>query len=243
MLAALSAASSALDALQALSSSKPKPTGLAPDASRLFETSGSGAASAGPPIAAPVGGAPPSGPLAPGTMSAMLDAQSRPAGSASSPSDAMKQLFSMLDGDGNGQISKSEFEDKLGAGGSNVANADKVFSKLDTDGDGSVSLDELSAALKGGKGHHHAPKVASSSGSGSDPLLQALQGASSTTTTNSDGTTTTSMTYADGSTVSMTSAPTGTASSSAASSYNVIEQMIQRQAQASSGGSAVSVSA
>ena len=39
----------------------------------------------------------------------------------------------------------------LGAGGTNLAQADSVFGKLDKDGDGSVSLKELASALKGGK--------------------------------------------------------------------------------------------
>jgi hypothetical protein len=71
-----------------------------------------------------------------------------------------------------------------------------------------------------------------SGGSSSDPLLQALAGASSTSVTNSDGSTTTSLTYADGSKVTMTSPAATTASSTATSSYNLIEQMIQREAQA-----------
>jgi hypothetical protein len=50
--------------------------------------------------------------------------------------------------------------------------------------------------------------------------------------TNSDGSTTTSVTYADGSRVTMTSPAATTASSTATSSYNVIERMIAREAQA-----------
>jgi hypothetical protein len=63
-------------------------------------------------------------------------------------------------------------------------------------------------------------------------LLQALQGASSTSVTNSNGSTTTSLTYADGSSVSMTSAAATTSPSAASSSYNLLEQLIQRQANA-----------
>jgi hypothetical protein len=70
--------------------------------------------------------------------------------------------------------------------------------------------------------------------------MQALEGTSSTSVTNSDGSTTTSLTYADGSKVTMTSA--AAASTSATSSYNVVEQMIQRQAQSVSASSAGSVS-
>ena len=57
-------------------------------------------------------------------------------------SDALQDLFSQIDTNGDGQISKSEFENALGAGGTNLAQADDVFNKLDTNGDGSVSLDE-----------------------------------------------------------------------------------------------------
>jgi hypothetical protein len=55
---------------------------------------------------------------------------------------------------------------------------------------------------------------------------------------------TTSLTYADGSKVTMTTAAGGSTSSAATSSYNFIEQMIQRQAQAiSSATASLSVSA
>ena len=82
----------------------------------------------------------------------------------------------------------------------------------------------------------HAESSSSDDGSNSDPFSQALQGASSTSVTNSDGSVTTSLTYADGSKVTMTSAAGKSSSTSAASSYNFIEQMIQRQAQAISSG-------
>lgn len=178
-------------------------------------------------------------------MSALLAAQSQSStGStsqvSSSRSDALKSLFSQIDGNGDGKITKSEFEDALGAGGTNVAKADDVFGKLDKDGDGSVSLGELASALKGGKGRHH--RAAGENGSNSDPLMQALQGASSTSVTNSDGSVTTSLTYADGSKVTMTSAASASASSAATSSYNIIEKMIQRQAQAISASATASLS-
>ena len=68
-----------------------------------------------------------------------------------SRSAALKDLFGQIDGDGDGKISKKEFEAALGAGGTNLKQADSVFGKLDKDGDGSVSLKELASALKGGK--------------------------------------------------------------------------------------------
>lgn len=177
-------------------------------------------------------------------MSALLAAQSQSSTGSTSPastsrSDSLKSLFSQIDGNGDGKITKSEFNDALGAGGTNLDNADSVFGKLDKDGDGSVSLGELASALKGGKGRHHrAAGGSGENGSNSDPLMQALQGASSTSVTNSDGSVTTSLTYADGSKVTMTSAASGSSSSAATSSYNFIEQMIQRQAQAISASAA-----
>jgi len=184
-------------------------------------------------------------------MSALLAAQGQSstgttASASATPTDPLKDLFSQIDADGDGKITKSEFENALGAGGTNLAQADDVFSKLDKDGDGKVSLDEMSQALKGGKGHHHHHHAASdgsgADGSNSDPLMQALQGASSTSVTNSDGSVTTSLTYADGSKVTMTSAASGSSSSAATSSYNFIEQMIQRQAKAISSSTTASLS-
>jgi Ca2+-binding EF-hand superfamily protein len=251
MLLALGAASSVFDALKSLTSSKsssPQTTGLIQDSTNPFDVSGS------PPTQVPGSSAPSFGPgsgsqISPATMSALLDAQSQSStGSApTSRSDALKDLFSQIDTNGDGQLSKTEFESALGAGGTNIAQADDVFGKLDKDGDGNVSLNELASALKG-KGHHHHHTADSSSatdGSSSDPFAQALQGASSTSVTNSDGSTTTSLTYADGSKVTMTSPAATTASSTATSSYNFIEQMIQREANAisTSASSSLSVSA
>jgi hypothetical protein len=190
-------------------------------------------------------------------MSALIDAQSQTGASTSlDPSKALQDLFSQIDADGNGQISKSEFENALGAGGTNVAMADDVFNKLDSNGDGSVSLDEMKSALQGAgrhHGHHHMPDIGQAGGtdggSDSDPLMQALDGASSSSVTNGDGSTTTTITYADGSKVTLTmpASSTGTStgssqSSAATSSYNWIEQMIQREAQALSAQAASTVS-
>jgi hypothetical protein len=247
MLPALGAASSLLDALQSLTkpkSSTPQATGFSQSPSNPFDLSGSAASSASSAPASAPGGC---SQLSPATMSALLAAQSQSSSATTTPAptsraDALKDLFSKLDANGDGQISKSEFENALGAGGTNIANADNVFSKMDTNGDGNISLDEMSSALKGsGKGHHH-HRAGGSDGSSQDPLLQALDGASSTSVSNSDGSTTTSVTYADGSKVTMTSPAASTSSSSATSSYNFIEQMIQREAQAISSGATASLS-
>jgi Ca2+-binding EF-hand superfamily protein len=246
MLPALGAASSLLDALQSLTRSKsstPQATGFGQGSSSPFDLSGSAESSASSaPASAPGGFAQ----LSPATMSALLAAQSQSSSATTTPAptskaDALKDLFSKLDANGDGQISKSEFENALGAGGTNIANADSVFGKMDTNGDGNISLDEMSSALKGsGKGHHH-HKAGGSGQSPIDSLLQALD-ASSTSVTNSDGSTTTSLTYADGSKVTMTSPAASTSSSSATSSYNFIEQMIQREAKAISSGATASLS-
>jgi Ca2+-binding EF-hand superfamily protein len=270
MLFALGAASSLLDSLQSLTqpkSSAPQTTGFSQASANPFDLSAGTPTAGGP---APASGAGVGSQLSPVTMSALLAAQGQSsAGSttstSTSPSSALQDLFSQIDANGNGQISKSEFENALGAGGTNLAQADDVFNKLDTNGDGSVSLNELKSALQGagGKGGHHHHHVASSDGSGdtsgtggasgaggssADPLLQALSGASSTSVTNSDGSTTTSVTYADGSKVTMTSPATSTSSggatssNSATSSYNLIEQMIQREAQMISSGATAALS-
>jgi Ca2+-binding EF-hand superfamily protein len=247
MFFALGAAASAIDALKALTSSKSsaQTTGVSQNAAGTFDLSsstsstsvGSGSGSGG-------GGSQ----ISPETMSALLDAQSQSStGSATtaskSRSDALKDLFAQIDGDGDGKITKSEFEEALGAGGTNLAQADSVFGKLDKDGDGSVSLKELASALKRGKHHHQASNASGNNdGSNSDPFSQALQGASTTSVTNSDGSVTTSLTYADGSKVTMTSPASGSSSSAATSSYNFIEQMIQRQAQSISSAATSSLS-
>jgi hypothetical protein len=262
MLFALGAASSAIDTLKRLISSNSastQSTGLAQNTVSPFDTSASTATatSAGP--STPLAGSGASR-IAPETMGALLDAQSQSstgstASASASPSAALKDLFSQIDADGDGKITKSEFENALGAGGTNLAQADDVFSKLDKDSDGSVSVNEMSSALKGaggkGGGHHHHHHVASSdgsdassgsNGSSSDPLMQALDGATSTAVTNSDGSTKTTLTYADGSKVTMTSAAQASTSSAATSSYNFIEQMIQRQANAISTSATASLS-
>lgn len=248
MLHALSAATSALDLLKSLTATKSQSAGNKQQPKSPFDLSGSSTASEASPARSGAGA---SSQITPATMSALLAAQSQAttgsaASSSTSRSDALKDLFAQVDADSDGKLSKTEFENALGAGGTNLKQADSVFGKLDKDGDGAVSLDEMMSALKG-KGHRR-HDAAGSDGSGApggsakDPLMQALEGASSTSVTNSDGSITTSLTYADGSKVTMTSAATASASSAATSSYNLIEQMIQRQAQAVSSAGAGSLS-
>ena len=253
MLLALGAVSSALDALQSLTASKSSSapsTGLGQTTAASFDLTGSTAAAG---TSAQGFGSSGCSQISPETMSALIAAQSQSGSTpsaSSDPSSALQDLFSQIDADGDGKITKSEFENALGAGGTNLAQADDVFSKLDTDSNGKVSLDEMSKALKGaghGGHHHHAGGSRDAggidaSGSNTDALSQALSDASSNAVTNSDGSTTTSITYADGSKVTLTTPAASTASSAATSSYNLIEQLIQREAQALSQSATTSLS-
>lgn len=166
-------------------------------------------------------------PIAPDTMNALLSAQGQST-SATRRKSPLEELFTAMDADGDGKVSKSEFENTLGQNG-NLQLADDVFAKMDKDGDGSLTLGEMTSALKG-RGHHHGARGMAG---------QALDGASTSTVTNADGSTSTTITYGDGSTVTMTRAAGDT------SSYNALERMIARQAQmlADKTASSVAVSA
>jgi hypothetical protein len=202
MLLAFGAASAALDAIKSLTAPKPassQPIGFGPAPGESFDTS---APPSGNPAA--VTGFSGGAQISPATLSALLAAQSQSSTTATtpastSPAGALRDLFSQIDANGDGKITKSEFENALGAGGTNIAAADKVFNELDGNGDGSVSLGELKSALQGGHhgGHHHVHATnstgstdaagsttnGSTNGSGSsDPLLQALAASSATTT-------------------------------------------------------------
>ncbi len=154
MLHALSAATSALDLLKSLTASKSQSAGNKQEPKSPFDLSPSSTTSETSSSKSGVGA---SAQITPATMSALLAAQSQAttgsaASSSTSRSDALKDLFAQIDADSDGKLSKSEFENALGAGGTNLKQADSVFGKLDKDGDGAVSLDEMMSALKG-KGH------------------------------------------------------------------------------------------
>ena len=143
MLFALGAASSAIEVLKALTSSKSSAqTGAGQNATGVFDLPSSNASAS---IGSGTGSGSTGGAsISPETMSALLDAQSQSSSGSTtaskSRSAALKDLFGQIDGDGDGKISKSEFESALGAGGTNLAQADSVFGKLDKDGDGSRSV-------------------------------------------------------------------------------------------------------
>jgi Ca2+-binding EF-hand superfamily protein len=252
MLLALGAASAALDAVKSLTSSNGPSTKSKSPSETSADLFGISAGASAPADSTSASGPPGLSQISPGTLSALLAAQSQSSTGSTTPASthpasALQHLFSLIDANGDGQITQSEFEGALGAGGTNIAQADQVFSQLDRNGDGTVSLGELSSALHAsgshGHGHHHAhigdfggpggnTNQRGSSGPSGDPLLQSLQGASTNSVTNSDGSTTTSLTYADGSKVTLTTPAPTTSSSAASSSYNLIEQLIQRQANA-----------
>ncbi|MDA9434992.1 EF-hand domain-containing protein [Bradyrhizobium sp. CCBAU 51627] len=262
MLFALGAVSSALDVIQSLTSSKSSSTQQTGSARRAstnpFAIDSDNGTSSNATSSVNAGKYPQ---ISPETMNALFAAQSQSTDPTSSTSSsattstptgrdaALKDLFSQIDADGDGKITKSEFENALGAGGTNLAQADDVFSKLDSNSDGSVSLDEMSKALKPGHhGHHHAQGAGGSgdvTGGGSDSSSQSGGGSTATTTTNADGSTTTTVTYADGFKMS-TTVPGASSSPSASgagnSPYDWFGQMMQRQAQTAAGSAASSMS-
>ena len=232
--AAAAAAGSALDLLSSLTPGKSgSTTGVKQPGSIFGLTDPTGLTQTLTPASSTASA--PSGTLSPSTFNALLVSQDS---TSPSPTDALKDLFAQIDTNGDGKITKAEFEDKLGAGGTNIQAADNVFSKMDTDGDGSVSMNEMATALKGKGGAHHAHQSGGGggggggSGGGADALMEALQGASSTSTTNSDGSITTTLTYADGTTLTMSQLAPSTSSSNASSQYNLVEKMMQRQTDA-----------
>jgi hypothetical protein len=198
MLLAFGAASAALDAIKSLTSkpSSSHPIGLGPASGGPFDISAppSGGSAA---VTGFSGGAQ----ISPATLSALLAAQSQSstgAPAAINPGSALQDLFSQIDANGDGKITKSEFEQALGAGGTNIARADHVFSQLDRNGDGTIGIGELTSALRRSGGHHPHVHIERSGGASTDQSPPA---------------------------------PT-TSSSTASSSYNAIEQLIQGQANA-----------
>ena len=178
------------------------------------------------------------------TMAALISLQGQSASSliAQSPS----QLFAKIDTNGDGQISKSEFESALSGAGVSTADADTIFAKLDANSDGTVSQSELAKTGHGGRHHMHGGGHAQGGSSSQSPLDAMLsdagaEGATTQATTNADGSTTTTITYADGTKIDMTTpaaaaaTSTGDASPGTAngdkSSANLLEQLIKLQSQ------------
>ena len=175
------------------------------------------------------------------TMTMMISVQSEAAaaGTQANGGGRASQYFAMLDTNGDGAVSKDELSAALTPSG-NADKTDALFTKLDTDNDGSVSLDELRAAIRESRHRHVGNDDAASNDIDNPP-----QGTTSKTVTNTDGSTTTTISYEDGSSVSMTRPAAAAANANGAAS-NLLERLIQRQAQAlaaSTSGQALSVSA
>ena len=233
---ASSVASSALSYLQSLlaqGTSGAGGTTADPLSTLLGDVSGSNDTSSGQDSASGTGPSTPT--FDPGMMAALISLQGQGADGSQGPSS----LFSQLDTDGNGQISQSEFETVLGNDGIDKSSADALFAKLDSNGDGTISQSELNQAQHAGGHHHHMHAGGASGQGGASSLLSGADasGATTQTTTNSDGSSTTTITYADGSTVEMTTpAASGDSGSSGtgtngSSNANLIERLIQMQAQ------------
>jgi hypothetical protein len=154
-----------------------------------------------------------------------------------------------MDADGDGKVSKSEFENGLSGAGVSKSSADALFSKLDANGDGSVTQSDMSG-MQHAHGHHHGggggAKGAGGGGGGdASSLMDATDatGATTQTVTNADGSTTTTVTNADGTTSVTTTAaapslggdtsgngtPGGKAGSQQAETNNLIQQLTQMQ--------------
>lgn len=210
---------------------------------------------------APTDASAPTSLLAPSTLDALLAVQGQGQAPVVNGDAFSQQLFSLLDSNQDGGVSKSEFDTAFAQNG-DTTQADQIFTQLDANGDGAISASELTQAIEGGSGsegapqvhhhHHHgmpplAPSGTADNGSGSDGAsdgLAALDG-SSQTVTNSDGSTSTTITFADGSQVSMT-LPAAAGSGTSGMMTNYIERMIERQAQMLAGsatGQSLAVSA
>jgi Ca2+-binding EF-hand superfamily protein len=173
------------------------------------------------------------------TMNTLISAQSQAgpsAGTTPTLTPDQTQVYAALDSNGDGQLSQSEFEKLFGSQNKSVADA--IFAKIDTNGDGLVSQNELAAGLKEGSEKAQQARVGDSAGAGDS----SGQGDKTQTTTNADGSITTTITHADGSQVSKTT-PAAASSGTNIVANNMLEQLIQRQAQSlmSSTGQSVSM--
>jgi EF hand domain-containing protein len=221
------------------------------DLLKAFYPNGSTEAGAGPPDASGGSGTGTFSPFNHDTMMALMSAQEQPSGGNPFVTARAQSLFSQLDGNGDGQVSQSEFENVFGSD-ADKSKVDGLFNALDGNGDGSVSLDELTSAAQASHAHHHGHHHHGGGGQGIGQTIDALltsgtQGASVDSTSNADGSSTTTISYADGSKVALTtpagdsgagtdSTDSGSTNSGNTNSGNsnyasLLEQLIRLQAQ------------
>jgi hypothetical protein len=146
------------------------------------------------------------------TMMALMSAQEQPSSGNPFVTARAQSLFSQLDANGDGQVSQTEFESVFGSN-ADMSKVDGLFNALDGNGDGSVGLDELTSAAQAsfahGHGHHHHHAgVGQGVGQTIDALLTSgTQGANVESKSNADASSTTTISYADGSKVTLTTPP------------------------------------
>jgi hypothetical protein len=185
---------------------------------------------------------PPVAPFSPRTMTALMSVQEQQSTANPFVTARAQALFSQMDANGDGQVSKSEFENVFGSN-ADMSKVDGLFNALDSGGDGTVSQDELTSAVQASHAHHHGHHHHVDAGQDPDGgMFQALmtsgtQGATVDAASNPDGSSTTTISYADGSKVALTSPPGSSDSgssgtgSSGANEANLLEQLIRLQAQ------------
>jgi Ca2+-binding EF-hand superfamily protein len=121
-------------------------------------------------------------------MASIIEMQSQQTDGASASSDtnsATKSLFSKLDTDGDGQITKSELEQAF-AGSENskikekaASLAEALMNKADADGDGKISESEMKAAQKNAQARHRQQHTQYAQ---MNPAIQALTAANAAST-------------------------------------------------------------
>jgi hypothetical protein len=208
------------------------------------DQAGSASTAASAAATTPPASSPPCPTFSPGTLGALISLQGQQTGASDPVAARAQSLFGQFDADGDGAISKTEFESAFGSG-ADTTKVDGLFNALDANSDDSVSLDELTSAAQQAKGrhrHHHMHGGGAGHAGGLTDLLSAtsLAGASSQTATNADGSATTTIGYADGTKITMTapassaagaSSVGGSDSRTSSGGNNVIEQLIRLQAQ------------
>jgi len=93
--------------------------------------------------------------LSPGVQAQMIDYQAQGWPGAAGPGGQLAQsLFSQIDGNGDGSISKGELEQAVTEAGGTKAGADALYAKLDPNNTGSVSEEQFAHSLLGAMPHH-----------------------------------------------------------------------------------------